>query len=210
MTRHDQSTFAAALFAVCVVASTVVAHAQDRLPPIPAEKMTDAQKKAVAEFKEARGADLTGPFIPMLRSPDVMTRARAMGDYLRYSSALPPRLSEFVILLAASDWKQEYEWGVHHPVALSAGISPETTKAIAEGRKPAALTDDEAILYDFVTELLRNRKVSDATYARALARFGERGVVDTVGIVGYYTLLAMTLNTFQTPAPAGAPPAFAR
>jgi 4-carboxymuconolactone decarboxylase len=205
MTPHDQPFLVAAMLAACLVASTVVAHAQDRLPPIPPDKMTDGQKKAVAEFKEARGADLTGPFIPLLRSPDVMTRARAMGDYLRYNSALPPRLSEFVILLTAGEWKQEYEWGVHHPVALSAGISPETTKAIAEGRRPAAMTDDEAMLYDFVTELLKNHKVGDATYARALARFGERGVVDTVGIVGYYTLLAMTLNTFQTPPPAAAP-----
>ena len=199
----------------CVLASVVasvlglavVAPAQDRLPPIPAEKMTPEQKKAVADFKAARGAELSGPFYPLLRSPEVMTRARAMGDYLRYNSALPPRLSEFVILLTASQWAQQYEWAIHHPIALKEGVSRETATAIAEGRRPARMTDDEETLYDFCVELQRTHAVSDATYARALARFGERGVVDTVGIVGYYTMLAMTLNTFRTPPPAGATPA---
>jgi 4-carboxymuconolactone decarboxylase len=199
-TRYLRTWLVAALLVV-----PVLADAQDRLPPIPADKLTEEQKKAVAEFKAARNAELTGPFIPMLRSPEVLSRARAMGDYLRYVSALPPRLSEFVILMAASEWKQEYEWGVHHPAALKAGVPAETATALAQGRRPANMTEDETILYDFCSELQRNRKVSDATYARALARFGERGLVDTVGIVGYYTLLAMQLNTFQTPPPAGAP-----
>ena len=196
---------------VCVLASAVVAPAQDRLPPIPADAMTAEQKKAGADFKAARGAELSGPFYPLLRSPEVMTRARAMGDYLRYNSALPPRLSEFVILLTASQWAQQYEWAIHHPIALKEGVSPETATAIAEGRRPATMTGDEEVLYDFCVELQRTHVVSDATYARALARFGERGVVDTVGIVGYYTMLAMMLNTSRTPAPPGATPApFAR
>ena len=207
MRHHEKTTVVIASVVACVLASAVVAPAQDRLPPIPAGKMTDAQKQAVAEFKAARGAELSGPFVPMLRSPDVMTRARAMGDYLRFKSALPPRLSEFVILLTAGQWKQQYEWAIHHPLALKAGVSPETAAAVAEGRRPAQMTEDEEALYDLCLELQRNRSVSDATYARALARFGERGVVDTVGIVGYYTLLAMTLNTFRTPAPPDALPA---
>ena len=207
MRHHEKRAFVLASVVVCVLASAVVSPAQDRLPPIPAEKMTAEQKKAVAEFKAARGAELSGPFYSLLRSPEVMTRARAMGDYLRYNSALPPRLSEFVILLTASQWAQQYEWAIHHPIALKEGVSPETATAIAEGRRPAQMTDDEEALYDFCVELQRTHAVSDATYARALARFGERGVVDTVGIVGYYTMLAMTLNTFRTPAPPGATPA---
>jgi len=195
---------ALALSLVCVCA--VAADGQDRLPPIPAEKMTEAQKAAAAEFKAARGADLSGPFVPLLRSPEMLSRARAMGDYLRYKSALPPRLSEFVILLTAREWTQQYEWHVHHAIALQAGVTPEIATAIAEGRRPARMADEQEILYDFCMELQRNRGVSDATYGRAVAKFGEQGVIDTLGIVGYYTMLAMTLNTARTPLPAGAAP----
>jgi 4-carboxymuconolactone decarboxylase len=178
----------------------VVSASVDRLPSIPADKMTDAQKKAVEEFKTARGADVTGPFLPLLRSPELMTRARAMGDYLRYKSALPPRLSEFVILLTAREWTQQYEWNAHYQIALKAGVSPQVAQAIAEGRRPSGMTVEEAILYDFCRELHQDKSVSDATYAKALAKFGEQGVIDTIGINGYYTLLAMVLNTARTPA----------
>jgi len=205
MRHHENTSRVTASVVALVLGFAVVAPAQDRLPPIPADTMTAEQKQAVADFKAARGADLTGPFIPMLRSPEVMTRARAMGDYLRYKSALPPRLSEFVILMTASEWTQEYEWGVHLPAALKAGISQETIDAIAARQRPPMMTEDEAALFDLCVELQRTRSVSATTYARALARFGERGVVDAVGIVGYYTLLAMQLNTFQTPPPEGAP-----
>ncbi|MFA5907487.1 MAG: carboxymuconolactone decarboxylase family protein [Vicinamibacterales bacterium] len=178
----------------------------DRLPPVPVDQMTAAQKQAVADFKTARGAEVTGPFHPLLRSPELMTRTRAMGDYLRYKSALPPRLSEFVILMTARAWTQQYEWNAHHPIALKAGLSPDTALAIAEGRRPASMQDDEAVLYDFCQELHRDKGVSDATYARAVAKFGEPAVVDAIGISGYYTMLAMVLNTARTPASqSGAP-----
>jgi 4-carboxymuconolactone decarboxylase len=195
------------LIVVVVIARS--ASAQDRMPPIPAERMTDAQKAAAAAFKAARNAEVTGPFIPLLRSPEVMTRARAMGDYLRFNSVLPPRLSEFVILLTARTWTQQYEWNAHHRLALAAGVEPEVAQAIADGRRPAQMTDDEAALYDLCDELQRTHGVADATYERAKARFGEQGVVDAVGIVGYYTLLAMVLNTARTPLPAGVKPPLA-
>ena len=179
---------------------------EDRLPPMTDAQLTPAQRQAVADFKTARGVEISGPFYPMLRSPELMTRARAMGDYLRYKSALPPRLSEFVILITAREWTQQYEWNAHYQIALKAGVSPEVANAIAEGRRPAAMSEDEAILYDFCQELHHNKSVSDATYARAIAKFGEPAVVDTVGISGYYTLLAMVLNTARTPAgPSTAP-----
>jgi 4-carboxymuconolactone decarboxylase len=205
MRQHEKRALVIASVVALGLGLAVVAPAQDRTTSIPPEKLTPEQNKAIADFKAARGAEISGPFIAMLPSPEVMTRARAMGDYLRYSSALPPRLSEFVILLTASEWMQEYEWGVHQPIALKAGVSQETVEAIAARRRPPVMTEDEAALYDLCVELQRTHSVSDATYARALARFGERGVVDTVGIVGYYTLLAMQLNTFQTPPPDGAP-----
>lgn len=192
------------VFIVGFVASTN-AQAQDRMLPIPPEKMTDAQRNAAEEFKTARGTEVSGPFVPLLRSPEVMNRARAMGDYLRFKSSLTPALSEFVILMAARRWTQHYEWSVHQPIALKAGLDPEIVRAIADGRRPARMTDDHAILYDLCDELHRIQSVSDATYARAVARFGEHGVIDTVSITGYYTFLAMVLNTARTPPAPGTP-----
>ena len=174
--------------------------AGDRLPAIPAAQMTPAQQQAVADFKTARGVAVTGPFHPLLRSPELMTRTRAMGDYLRYKSALPPRLSEFVILMTARAWTQQYEWNAHYPIAIKAGLRPEVAQAVAEGRRPVAMAADEAALYDFCQELHRDKSVSDATYSRAVAAFGEQAVVDAIGISGYYTMLAMVLNTARTPA----------
>ncbi len=189
---------------LCTVAPAV---AQDRMPPIAADKLTEAQKKAIDEFKTARSTDISGPFVPLLRSPEVLSRARALSDYLRFRSALPPRLSEFVILLTARSWTQNYEWNAHAPLARQAGLSAGVIAAIAEGRRPEGMTDDEDILFTFCEELRRNQSVSDATYARMAGRFGERGVIDTVGLVGYYTMIAMVLNTARTPLPAGAVPA---
>jgi 4-carboxymuconolactone decarboxylase len=190
--------------AVCLIGGPV--SAQDRMPPIPQDRLTDAQRRAIDEFKAARGADVSGPFVPMLRSPEVMSRARAMGDYLRFKSALPPRLSEFVILLTARRWTQQYEWNAHQPLALQAGIGRDVVAAIAEGRRPEKMSEEEEILYALCDELQRTQSVSDATYARAIGKFGEAGVIDAVGITGYYTMLAMVLNTARTPLPDGAKP----
>jgi 4-carboxymuconolactone decarboxylase len=135
-----------------------------------------------------------------------MNRARALGDYLRYKSALPPRLSEFVILLTARRWTQQYEWDAHRPLALKGGLSPDIVAAVAEGRRPLRMADDEAVVYALWEELQRNQSVSDETYARALATLGDRGVIDTLGLTGYYTMLAMVMNTTRTPMPDGVKP----
>jgi 4-carboxymuconolactone decarboxylase len=190
-----------------MVGSAASAPAQNRMPPIPADKLTDAQKKAMEEFRAARNADVSGPFVPLLRSPEVMNRARAMGDYLRFKSVLPPRLSEFAILIAAREWTQSYEWDAHHPLAVKAGLNPEIAKALAEGRRPEKMAEDEEIVYNLCTELHRNKSVSDVTYQRAVAKFGEQGVIDAIGIQGYYTMLAMVMNTARTPLPQGRTPA---
>ena len=195
---------------VTVAFATVsAAAAQDRMPPIPADTLTAAQQAAIAEFKAARSVDISGPFVPLLRSPEAMTRTRALGDYMRYRSALPPRLSEFVILLTARQWTQNYEWNAHAPIAREAGLSGEIIAAIAEGRRPSRMAADEEVLYTLHDELHRTHAVSDATYARAVAAFGEHGVVDALGITGYYTLLAMVMNTARTPMPPGATAALA-
>ena len=197
-------TLLAALASLAIVAAP--AAAQDRMPPIPADKLTDAQKKAVEEFKAARSADVTGPFVPLLRSPEVMNRARAMGDYLRFRSSLPPRLSEFVILMVSRRWTQQYEWNAHKPLALQGGLRADIVDAIAEGRRPDRMAADEEALYSLVDDVHRNQSVSDAVYANAVSKVGEQGVIDTLGITGYYTLLAMVMNTTRTPLPAGAKP----
>jgi len=194
---------------ICTMGWTMSVHAQDRMPPIAPGQQTEAQKKAVAEFTAVRKADVSGPFVPMLRSPEVMNRARAMGDYLRFNSVLPPRLSEFAILITARQWTQNYEWDAHNRLALEGGLSPDIVNAIAQGRRPDKMADDEEILYTFCDELHRNQSISDPTYARAVAKFGEQGVIDIVGISGYYTMLAMVLNTARTPVPAGRTPALA-
>jgi 4-carboxymuconolactone decarboxylase len=139
----------------------------------------------------------------------VMNRARAMGDYLRFNSVLPPRLSEFAILITARTWTQNYEWDAHSQLALQGGLSADIVKAVAEGRRPEKMAADEDVLYTFCDELHRNQSISDATYARAVTTFGEQGVIDILGISGYYTLLAMVLNTARTPVPAGHTPALA-
>ncbi|MGD9903341.1 MAG: carboxymuconolactone decarboxylase family protein [Vicinamibacterales bacterium] len=196
----------ATVLMLAAVLAAAPASAQNRMPPIPADQLTPAQQQAVADFRGARNVELTGPFIPLLRSPEVMTRARAIGDYLRYRSRLEPRHSEFVILMAARSWTQQYEWAVHYPIAIKAGVRPDVAQAIAERRRPEHLTTEETALYDFCDELIRTQQVGDAAYARLVATFGEQGVVDTVGIVGYYTMLAMMLNTARTPAPDNGAP----
>ena len=175
----------------------------DRMPPITAQNYTEAQKQAAAEFAGGRGYDVRGPFVPLIRSPELLLRTKAMGDYLRFKSALPPRLSEMVILITAREWTQQYEWAAHCPIAIKAGLSPQIAEAIAEGRRPAQMSEDEEAVYDLSIEIHRNKRVSDATYNKAVAKFGEQGVIDAIGINGYYTMLAMTLNTARTPLPAG-------
>lgn len=176
----------------------------DRMPEIPADKMTPEQKKAADDFFAERKVPIFGPFVPLFRSPEVMQRARAMGDYLRYKSVLPAALNEFTILITARRWSQSYEWAVHQPIAVKAGLKPEITQALAEGRRPQGMSADEELIYDFSTELHENQCVSDATYARAVARFGEQGVIDLIGVNGYYTFLAMVLNTARTAMPKNA------
>jgi 4-carboxymuconolactone decarboxylase len=199
----------AAVMALAAGAAPIRAQAQDRMPPIPVEKLTDAQRSAIAEFKAARGAEISGPFVPLLRSPEVMTRARAMGDYLRFKSSLPPRLSEFVILLTARHWTQQYEWNAHQPLALQGGLKADIVKAVAEGRRPDGMAPDEQALYALVDEVQHHQSVSDPTYAAARTSVGEPGVIDALGIVGYYTMLSIVMNTARTPLPPGAAPALA-
>jgi 4-carboxymuconolactone decarboxylase len=185
------------------------AAAQDRMPPISTDKMTDAQKKAAEELIAGPRGALVGPFIPLLRSPEFMSRLQKTGAYLRFNSSLPPKVSEFVILLTSRQWTQQFEWDAHLPLALKAGVQPEVSAAIGEGRRPTGMDTDEELAYDFCTELHQGQSVSDATYERAVKRFGEQGVIDMVGLHGYYSMLAMIMNVARTPLPQGKTPQLA-
>lgn len=196
--------------AACALFSILVsAAAQDRMPPIPTEKMTDAQKKAAEELVTGRRGSLGGPFVPLLRSPEFMSRLQKMGEYLRFENSVGPKITEFVILLTARQWTQQYEYDAHIPLALKAGVKPESVAAIGEGRRPAGMAADEEVAYDFCTELRQNQSVSDATFARAVSRFGEQGVIDMAGLTGYYSMLAMIMNVARTPLPGGKTPPLA-
>ena len=190
--------------------SGVAARAQERMPTIPAAHYTREQQQAVAEFQAARKTAVFGPFELLLYSPHVMSTARAMGDYLRYQSAIGNTLSELVILMTAHEWRQGYEWSLHYPIAMKVGIRKEFADAIAAGRRPSSMSPDEKTVFDFTHELLSRKRVSDATFARAKSRLGMQGVVDMTAIVGYYTFLAMQLNVAQYPtasAQSNSPPA---
>lgn len=173
----------------------------DRLPQIPPEQWSAEQRReAQAIIDGPRGALIT-PFIPLLRSPELMGHTQRMGEYLRYRSAIGLRLSELAILLTARHWDQEAEWAIHAPIAVREGISPDAVVSIALGERPSALREDESLVHDFCTELHRTKQVSDATWDRAIEAFGEKGTVDLIGICGYYAYLAMLMNAARTPAP---------
>jgi 4-carboxymuconolactone decarboxylase len=178
-----------------------ISHMTDRLGPIPLDAMTPAQRAvAQAVIDGPRGA-LYGPFVPLLRSPELMAAAQQMGEYLRYRSALGTRLSELAILVTARHWNQQVEWAIHAPIAAQSGIAPDVIDAIAQRREPAGLAADEQAVFDFCNELQRDKRVTDATYAAALALFGEHGVTDLMGLNGYYTFLAMVMNAAQSAVP---------
>jgi 4-carboxymuconolactone decarboxylase len=192
---------------ILVLGTSVSAVAQNRMPMIPEDQMTAAQKKAVEEFKSARGqATLTGPWTVLVRVPDLLTLGRMWRDHVQNRTVIGNKLTELVILITARDWTQQYEWNAHQQAAIKAGLKAEIVQAIAEGRRPERMLEDEEIVYDFCTELQRNRSVSDATYARTRAKIGEEGIVEAASIQGFYALLAMTMNVAQTPLAAGAQP----
>ena len=173
----------------------------ERLPRIPLEKMNAKQKEAAAAICAGPRGDVRGPFVPMLRSPGLTVPTQALGAYIRWGAKIPFRLAEFAGLMAARDWSCQYEWTVHVPHALRSGMPQTTIDALAEGRRPDKMTKDEAVVYDFVNELLKNRSVSDTTYKLAVKQFGEEAVVDLTGVVGYYAMIAMLMNVARTAPP---------
>lgn len=173
----------------------------DRLGPIPPEAWTEEQRRYAQEIIEGPRGALISPFVPLLRSPELMAHVGRLGEYLRYRSAVGLCLSELAILVVARAWTQQVEWAIHAPIAVREGLSPETVDAIAQRRRPSRMDERESAVYDFCDELQRSRAVSDATWARTVTLFGEQGAVDLIGIVGYYTFLSMVMNAAQTSVP---------
>jgi 4-carboxymuconolactone decarboxylase len=177
----------------------MTSDSKDRMPPIPREEMDEAQRAATDELIAGPRKGVKGPFIPLMRSPQLMARLQKVGEYLRFESALPRRLNELVTLVVSRAWTQQFEWFTHVPLALGAGTSRETIDALRESRRPVGMSREEEIAYDFTTELLNARGVSDATYRRCVEALGERGVVDLVALVGYFATVSMVLNVAHTP-----------
>ncbi|TYQ12535.1 UNVERIFIED_ORG: 4-carboxymuconolactone decarboxylase [Zoogloea ramigera] len=173
----------------------------DRLGPIPFAQMSASQQVAAQAVIDGPRGALYGPFVPLIRSPELMSAAQRMGEYLRYRSAIGTRLTELAILVTARQWSQQVEWAIHAPIAKEYGIADETIAAIAERRRPQELLADEELVIEFCLQLHQQQRVDDVTYAAALDAFGEHGVVDLMGINGYYTLLAMVMNAAQTAVP---------
>ena len=179
----------------------------ERFAKLTEEGMTQEQKRVAQGIASGpRGSWQRGPFKALLRSPEIADRVQKVGEFVRFHSSIEPRLNELAIILCARKWTAQYEWYAHRRLALDAGVKPEIADAIAEGKRPASLAADEAAVYDFAHQLLHTGQVSDAAFAAVKERFGEQGVIDLIGAVGYYTIVSFVLNVDRVPLPPEATP----
>ena len=177
-----------------------------RIKPLAPAEMDAAQRKFHDHIMAGPRGSMGGPFQAWIHSPDFADRAQKVGEYCRFNSALEPRLSELAILITARQWTAQFEWFAHAPMALEGGLSAEIIEALRQRRMPVFAQADEATIYNFCTELYLESRVSDATYEATKTQLGEQGVVDLVGILGYYAMVSMTLNVFEMPLPDGVEP----
>ena len=174
-----------------------------RFAPLTWDTLNPAQKTMVNDLLSGTRTALNGPFNVLLRSPEMGNIAQKLGEYLRFRTAVPKKLNEMAILMTAKAWASQYEWVAHKALALEAGLSPAVADDIQAGKRPSRLQPDEAVVYDFCTELREKHRVSDATYKAAVTLLGERGVVDLVALMGYYDLVSMVLNVDKYPLGSG-------
>jgi 4-carboxymuconolactone decarboxylase len=178
----------------------------DRFQPLTYDKLTAEQKAMVEHLLAGERGGTNGPFNVTLRSPEMGDLAQKLGAQLRFHSSLPNRLNEMAILMTARFWNAQYEWSAHKKNALTAGLNPSVIEAIATGKRPGSMHPDEEAVYNFGDELLRTREVSDRVFKAAVDTFGERGVVDLTGVMGYYCFVSMMLNIDRYPLPDGEKP----
>ena len=187
------------------------AMAPIRLPLIPQERFTAEQQALVAAISSGpRGQfKMSGPFFCYLHAPGFGELAQKLGAHCRFGTSISPRLSEFAILVTAQHWKSHYEWAAHAPIAEKQGVKPETIRDLQAGRAPKKAPKDELAIYAFAKELYRDKRVSDRTYKSVNTLLGDSGTVELVGLLGYYAMVAMTLDVFRMPVPEGTPLPFA-
>ena len=177
-----------------------------RLQPPSLEQMTPEQRAVHDDIVSGPRGKLQGPLAVWLTSPELADKAQRLGRFCRFETSLPPQLSELAILVTGRFWGAEFEWWAHKRIGIEAGLDPQLVEAVRQRRVPEFAGDDQRIVYDVATQLHRDHRISDRTYSEAVELLGETGVVELVGILGYYTLISMTLNAFQVPLPAGAEP----
>jgi len=189
------------------LASTVKAADEPRFSQLAFDQLNDVQKRVAERILKVSSAGLGGPYSILLRSPDLAERYLNMTDYLRFKTSLPHRLNELAILIEARLWDAQYEWWAHYPIALRAGVSEAVANDIKEGRRPAAMQPDEAVVYDVCIELLRDRHLTDATFRRAKAMLGEQQVVDLIAVAGFYVMVSSVIIAGEVGIPDnGTPP----
>jgi 4-carboxymuconolactone decarboxylase len=176
----------------------------DRLPELGPDDMNEAQKRILADIQSSRGG-IRGPFPWLLRSPGLANIAQQVGAYLRYDSPLPGNLRELAILVVARFWAAQYEWHAHAPIAEREGVDPAVVEAIRNDTRPDFANSGEEIVYNFCVGTLENHRVDDATYGAMLDLVGDEQLLDVIGILGYYSLLAIIMGTFDVPVPGEKP-----
>jgi 4-carboxymuconolactone decarboxylase len=183
------------------------ARAEDgpRFPQPTMEQLSAEQQAVAAEVLKQSSAGLGGPYGMLIKSPELLKRYLLMTDYLRQKTSLPRRLNEMAILLEARLWDAQYEWWAHEPLARKAGLPEAIISDIREGKRPASMQPDEAIVYDVVTELLNKRQLSDDTFGKARQILGEQQVVDLVAVAGFYVMVSAVVIAGRVAIPNGAP-----
>jgi len=178
----------------------------DRFKPLTYDEMTPAQRTMIQHLLDGPRGGTEGPFNVLLRSPEMGDLGQQFGASTRFATTVPRRLYELAIIITARHWTSQFEFTAHHRGALQAGISPAVADAIGEGRRPAAMPRDEEAVYNFATELLETKQVSDATFAAAKNVLSERGVVELIDVMGWYSTVSMLLNVDRYPLPEGSRP----
>ena len=176
--------------------------AAERLPMPSSASLDEVQRVAAQALIDGPRKGVYGPFVPLLRSPELLDRVANLGEHLRFQSALEARIRELAICVAARHVSNQFEWVTHAPLAVKAGVPPEAIEALRQGVRPRRLAPDEEDALDFAQELLNRHGVSDPTYQSALARWGERGVVELTTLLGYFAMVSWLMNVARTPSPA--------